>query len=269
MKHTRVVISGLCINIQKNITNLIKKIEQLGSYFKDYKLVIFENDSKDNTRELLLEWSKNNKNIHLIECIEDEQCKLKSKGAVEYGIKSEERMKKMADYRNRTLRFISDHFIDYDYFISMDLDTRGPLSIKGVAHSFGLYENWDSVSAMGLNGITLSASIPLYYDLLAYLDHDYDFEKNILDFIGVLYRTNKKVGSDLIPVLSGFAGLAIYKMDIIKKGINYIPEDGEYVCEHKIFHNNMRKHGFSNIFINPSMIFLVGLQGPCEKYPFH
>ena len=269
MKNTRIVISGLCINIEKNITKLIKKIEQLGSYFKDYQLVIFENDSNDNTRELLLEWSKNNKHIHLIECIEDQNCKLKTKGAIEHGIESDQRMRKMANYRNRVLRYIYDHFIDYDCVFSMDLDTRGPLSIKGVAHSFGLYEEWDSVSSMGLNGMTLTASIPLYYDILAYQDNDYDYEKNFLDIIGISYRANKKVGSDLIPVLSGFAGLAIYKMDIIRKGINYIPEDGKYVCEHKIFHNNMRKNGFSRIFINPNMIFLVGLQGDYKKYPFH
>ena len=78
-------------------------------------------------------------------------------------------MRKMANYRNRVLRYIYDHFNDYDCVFSMDLDTRGPLSIKGVAHSFGLYQDWDSVSSMGLNGITLSASIPLYYDILAYL----------------------------------------------------------------------------------------------------
>lgn len=269
MKQKRVVIAGLCINIEKNIPKLRKRLEQMCSLFKDYQIVIFENDSSDGTRPLLHEWTGENQRVHLLECASAD-CKLNVKGAVQYGALSTTRMKKMADYRNRLLTYVSDHFSDYDCMIMTDLDISGPTSLNGLAHSFGLYNTWDSVSAMGLNGITLTVSSPIYYDTLAYEDDRYNRKTtNLYDFLCVYFNTRKDIGSGLLPVRSGFGGLAIYKMDILKNGVDYNPVDGDYKCEHKIFHDNMRTRGFSRVFIDPNLVILVGLQGPVKTYPFH
>jgi hypothetical protein len=62
-------------------------------------------------------------------------------------------------------------------------------------------------------------------------------------------------------VNQAFGGLAIYKMSSIKN-CNYTPHDNNYICEHTIFTNNMKRNGYSNFYINPKLIFLVGKQGP-------
>ena len=278
MSETNIVIAGLCINIESKIESLKKRLEYFGSFFKNYKVVIFENDSKDNTRNMLLDWSKQNTNIHIVSCPEDKDCKLKNKPATSYGMLSDKRMEKMADYRNRILSYIKNNFSSYDCVSMIDFDIGGPINIDGVANSFGLYENWDTISANGLMGATHSLGSLIYYDTLAYEDDSYGNWKNKFNikfisehFLIARNLAKKSIGEFPIRVKSGFAGLALYKMDVLNSGVNYTPENLIYKCEHKIFHDNMRNKGFSRIFINPNMIVLVGVQGQAtESYvPLH
>lgn len=262
MKNTKIIFCGLCINIENTSSILKKRFEHLGSYFNKYKVVIFENDSIDNTRNILKNISKENNNFDLIECDDVEDCKYNIIQAKDHGVFSENRMKKMVKYRNKLLNHITRYYNDYDIICMVDYDISGPIDINGIAHSFGKYNMWDAVSAYGINGITLTAGNPYYYDSIAYKDEKYDINNNIFDIIPIFFKMNYlNVGDDLIKVNSGFAGLELIKMDVIKKGINYTPEDDKYTCEHIIFHNNMIKNNFKNIYINPNMIVLVGFQG--------
>lgn len=270
MKTTRIVFAGLCINIEQNVPLLIQRLEYLGSWFADYKVVIFENDSSDNTRYLLLDWQKKNPRVHILECPEDAMCKLKKASAVQDGTMSSGRMRKMVDYRNRVLRHIKETSSDFDCVMLLDLDIRGPISLRGLASSFGTYNAWDSVSAFGLNGISFTGGNPVYYDLIAYKDATLDFNTNLLHGLFILNKMlYTKRGGYLIPVSSGFAGVALYKMEVIRADVNYTPQDNQYVCEHIIFHANMKHAGFTRIFINPNMMVLVGPQGDVKSYPFY
>lgn len=266
MKNTKIIFSGLCINIEKNILNLKNRFEQLGSYFKDYKVIIFENDSIDNTRNLLKKICKENNNFHLIECEDAINCKYNTLQAKEHGIFSDKRMQKMIKYRNILLNNIKKYYANYDVICMTDLDISGPININGIAHSFGLYDRWDAISAYGINGITLTAGQPMYYDLIAYKDEKYDINKNLFDIIPISYiMYTKKIGDDIIKVKSAFAGLELIKMNVIMSGVDYTPLDNKYTCEHIIFHDNMINHNYNNIYINPNMIVLVGIQGNEKK----
>lgn len=129
---------------------------------------------------------------------------------------------------------------------------------------------WDSVSAYGLNGISMTGGVPVYYDLLAYKDATYDLSKNLLHALLIVNKMMyMRRGGYLIPVSSGFAGLALYKMEVVRAGVTYTPPDDNYVCEHIIFHTNMKRAGFGRIFINPNMMVLVGPQGDVKSYPFY
>ena len=43
-----------------------EKIKKIGKHFKDYKVVLFENDSSDGTRDILNDWSSNDNHIDII-----------------------------------------------------------------------------------------------------------------------------------------------------------------------------------------------------------
>ena len=271
MKQTKIVFAGLCINIEDKMDKLVKRMEHLGSFFSEYKIVIFENDSKDNTRARLLAWQDSNPNVHIVECPEHEYCKLATLSATKHGTFSPSRMKKMADYRNRTLKTIKEHYAHYDCLCILDLDITGPVSITGLAHSFGLYDKWDSISAFGLNGISLTAGTPVYYDPIAFKDlAGHNIHRRLIDSIPIIKQVMQNKRGDLpFQVQSAFAGLALYKMHVIRQNIDYTPHDGIYVCEHIILHENMIRAGFDRIYVNPNMTVLVGAQGDVNKYPFY
>lgn len=269
MKNKKIIFGGLCMNIENNITRLKERILQLGSHFSSFKCVIFENDSTDSTRTLLNYMCNTHDDFFLVPCPENKNCILGNTPATSDGIISEKRMKKMASYRNRLLAYILEKFPDYDYICFIDFDIYGPISQDGFAHSFGLENDWDSVSAFSLSSATLSFGKMFYYDLLAYDDNtNYNI---IFNYLRILYKTSKyTIGDDLINA-SGFAGLSIYKMKIFidNPHINYTPVDDTYICEHIILHKNMQRNGFDKIFINPSMIILVGPQGDSSTYPIY
>jgi len=266
MKNIKIIFCGLCINIEDNVSKLKERFEQLGSYFYDYRVVIFENDSKDNTRKLLKDLCKQNNKFDLIECEDAKDCKYNTIQAKDHGPFSDKRMKKMVIYRNKLLEHIKKYYNDYDVICMIDLDMTGPIDINGFSHSFDNYDRWDAISAYGINGITFSAGQPYYYDFIAYKDDNYDINKNLIDVIPIYNKMKQKnVGDDIIKVKSAFAGLELIKMKIILDGINYTPSDNKYTCEHIIFHDNMIKNNYTNIYINPNMIVLAGIQGNTKK----
>jgi hypothetical protein len=264
MKMKKIVFGGLCVNIRDQVSNLIKRVQHLGSYFQEYKFVVFENDSTDGTRELLSSYSS----VILVPCDEDENCKLKEKGSASiHGAYSPTRMKKMADYRNRLLNYITKNFDTYDCLCIFDLDIEGPVDIRGFAHSFGYYNQWDAISAQGLLGTTPTLGYMIYYDTIAYKDEYLDMNtisKSHAPFI-IKKASMYKVGDFPYKVKSGFCGLALYKMNSVMH-VDYIPKDGKYICEHVILHDNMIDQGYDNIYINPNMLVLVGAQGTPKSY---
>ena len=273
MKTKTLIIGGLCRNSADKIDNLKKRVEHLGSFYKDYRCIIFENDSNDGSRELLKKLCKKNNKFILMDCPEAPDCKLNEVSATHHGMMSQLRMKKMANYRNRLLEHIKHYYNDYDCVAFMDYDIKGPINMDGVAHSFGFYNEWDSISAYGIHGGSLLLGKQVYYDSLAYKDIDdhYNISNNILDIIPITLSLKKyKIGDKPFKVKSGFCGLAFYNMTIFNdsRNINYTPKDNNYICEHIILHNNMIEHGYDKIFINPNMTLLAGAQGNTDVYPF-
>jgi hypothetical protein len=58
-------------------------------------------------------------------------------------------------------------------------------------------------------------------------------------------------GDALLPVESCFGGLGVYRMACLNAG-----EYGGGDCEHVIFHNNLRRAGLNQLFLNPNQIVL-------------
>ena len=171
---------------------------------------------------------------------------------------SEHRISRLAKYRNQYLDRLDkmyDQFLS-DFVIIVDLDVAS-IDISGIAHSFGLSEQWDAVCSNGYFYDSLFNR--KYYDAYALLEHGTENNKQTEESIqNCRIKWGKlKLGMPLIPVYSGFGGLAIYRYDAIKgqryKVINNNDPRVEVMCEHFSLCKSMRDFGKNRIFINPNM----------------
>ncbi len=252
MRSQNVIICGLARDISPGLPDLIKKMELFGSMFKNYKVIIVENDSKDNTRELLTEWQRNNSNIIILGCgVNVNKCEL---NLPMYGsdIASGDRIKKMSYLRNIYLDYIKQYFNNYDYMTVIDFDIYGSFFMDGVANSFYHMEN-KQIDALCSNGLNV---INNYYDTFAFIELNNNIEYKTLEEKikhdrDITKKINMRYNDPLYKVKSCFAGLAIYRISKILNNSYDYPKGNILGCEHNYFHKNL------NMYLNPSMIYNV------------
>src|ERR1700733_8851113 len=59
----KVLICGVCKNVEQAVPVTIQSIGELGSRFLDYHVVIYENNSTDKTKELMQQWAHNKPHV--------------------------------------------------------------------------------------------------------------------------------------------------------------------------------------------------------------
>jgi len=253
MKNSNVLIVGLGRDIDQILPYSIHRLKDLTKRFKDYRIILYENDSEDNTLIILKLWADEDKKVIILS--ED----LLEEKAVSYGGISYDRFEKMAYFRNKCLEEVKKpKYKDFDYVIVVDLDLLGGFSVDGISSSFG-YDNWDMIAANGCGFIRFATTGALdYYDQLAYRDKKGrrirgfcvdDICKNAKSFTpNPSYNITDTI---LYPVTSAFGGLAIYRREIFD-----ICSYAGYDCEHICLHDCMIKHGFDRMFTNPQMVTL-------------
>ena len=273
-KNKTIVICALARNIMSSLPLNQTRLELWGQIFKDYRIVIYENDSTDGTREALLQWQSNNSKVYVLPCglsvdpVQD--CKYKEKVLYDFGFNSQARMSKMANMRNLYLNYVKTHYAHFDYMMVYDIDISGPMNNDGMMIPFAEEHQWDAICANGISPIPgLCGMVNSHYDLVAFIDLEdpYDINKNLngVDvitgpYIRMLFNKGLNVDRSLYPVKSAFGGATIYKIpSILPKSVQY---NSDYGCEHISFHKLMADNGAGRIFINPSGVILVGRQGP-------
>jgi len=228
-KTKKVAIVGSAKNIQSYVKRSIKKILKIGSFFDDYRIVIHENDSRDNTVSLLKQQAKLNDKITII---------------TEKGIKGN-RTQMLAHSRNTLLKTVNSMEFTPDYYIVMDLDDKSILSPHSVLTCFDhkfIKQDW--VMCGGNNS-------GAYYDVWAlrcsgWLTTDYTRLRNKSGIWKTITQDSKP-----IKVTSCFNGIGVYKYDLIRD----CKYNGDVTCEHVSFHKSIlaknRKH---TMYINPKML---------------
>ena len=249
IKQKSVVITGCCMNVEKYIKNNLDIIEKIGQQFKEYKVVIYENDSIDNTREILIDNKKDN--YHYI---------------FENNISIKKRTERIAYCRNKILDFVNTNFIHFDYMLMLDLDdiiASGELS--NTIHSCFLYntDQWDAMFANCSDE---------YYDIYALRKKNYlttccwnnvylARRNGIPHYIAYIeciqkYIINYPINTKLIPVISAFGGAGLYKIKSIENSKYLGVEEShidKQICEHVPFHQSFIDRG-SKLYINPRML---------------
>lgn len=259
MMKSRIVICGMLRDGENRISSIKDRINKLSSYFKDYRVLIVENDSTDNTRQKLLEWANENPKIVILGCgYNNSTCSLKLPKTEGHSV-TWNRINKMQYLRNIYLEEVMKNYSNYDYMIVWDMDILGSVYLDGILNSFGYFGSKKfKTDAMCANGIYRWMVLPLYYDTYAHRDKGDKFhisKKHIHDIDkGITVRYN--VGEDPVEVDSCFGGFTIYRINsILNTHAQYgttSKDSGDVECEHVVFNKFLDK-----VHVNPSMIHLV------------
>lgn len=278
----KIVITGLARNASDRIEKNIQYCQLLGSYFSDFRIVIFENDSCDETRTLIQNICKKDEHVKLIDSKLFRDCKFRFPKLYEFGVISRERIRKMAFYRNICNSLIYKHYADYDYLLVLDFDIEGMLSISNILNSIrGTHEfEWSCMCANGRSPLPGTfGNFDAMYDAMAFCYHKTDvisskytnqesqsFFKIFKRYMNMLTEFTEIFNKEkrrFIEVQSAFNGLCIYKMKDIC-GIYY---NDDFLCEHISFNNQLIENG-KRIFIDLKMTICVGHQGPTQIIDF-
>lgn len=260
MSESTVVICGIARDCGQQLGKLIPKIESLAGKFKDYKVIVVENDSHDNTATTITSWaSKNHKVIPILYSLTNLNKKQRNASDGTPGDFDHSRISRIAFARNIYLDELQRHQ-RADFVIIVDLDIMD-FSIPGIANSFGVNEQWDCATSSGLRYTLRSPFMPtVYWDTFAYEPKE-GFDGGVQTIADV--RSNQKLvrkqirDCELIPALSAFGGLAIYKnqfllsqeYDVMANSDSEVP----VFCEHVALHRSIARanRGF-RLVINPS-----------------
>lgn len=232
---TKIVICSLARNISNIFEKTKSRLEYIGSFFGEYKIVIFENDSSDNSRELLTSWTQSNKNVILLECCDFNSCdcKLKTKTGYGYGTFSEERLSKMALYRQQYLNFVNKYFKHFDYMLVVDFDLDGCINVNGLFDSI-TKKDWGAIFCNGR--ISLPGTFGLktiQYDCIAvlFMEDDYNIKSyGLLEILNTALKMEYYgYNSHYYQVKSAFNGYGLYKIKSLE-GCSYISNNN--ICEH-------------------------------------
>jgi len=256
-----VLLCGVVKDCERSIAFNIEKAMQTMELFSNAKLVVYENNSKDNTKSLLQVFSNRENVVIISEDIDYETIKKNSRIWAYKEITGSDhpcRIEQICNARNRIIKEINkSKYDDYTYIIWIDLDSRG-WDLTGIQDSFLKKEHWDVVFANGLD------NSKKYYDMYALRKEDENvFGPELMGDI-FWYQLGKKHFSispeedRIIPVYSAFGGIGIYKKKIFR--------DNHYDCivndDVKEFYENLLFHkGKTEMLYTP-------FTEPCSKFPY-
>ena len=227
----KAVIVGTARDIDSYVNGSINKLKDISKLFSYCPIIIYENDSNDNT-------------LRLLKSFEPDITVISEKGV------QGNRTQRLAYARNKLHDYVVNLNIPFDYYIICDLDEKiSKLTPESIASCFK-HTGW---SMMGAN------QVGDYYDLWAlrtfddWCDHDC-FDNNTTK-ISCSFKNIPK-NNILIQVKSCFGGTGVYKFkDTIGCTYrSYAQEHNPEICEHVPFHQDMIEKHQAKIFINPEMI---------------
>ena len=230
-----VIICGIIKDCGKTLLSNMEKVIETSDLFKKCKIVIYENNSKDNTKELLKLIQLNPLFRIISEDIPQDIIRKNSRIWAYTKITGSDhpcRIEQISNARNKVLDEINKtEYNEYTYVMWIDLDSQG-WDINGIYDSFKKKNMWDVIYANGLNQHNE------FYDKYAFRDNSKLFGPEIT---GEYFWQNLPLikfdrNSKLVPVFSSFGGIGIFKKEIFKKY--------KYDC---IVNDDMKKF-YKNIF---------------------
>jgi len=266
-------ICGPVKNCGPYLNKVLQNIEKIGSIFENYKILIFYDDSTDDTLQILKKYQSINPKLSFF---------------VNKKIISPFRTHNIAFARNYCLNYIKKNKNEYEYFIMMDFDDVNCKECNPeVLQKYLSRNDWDALSFN---------STPKYYDIWGLSIWPFCFSYNHFNKNDYFYKIiqnyvtsllNKLPKDKLLPCISSFNGFSIYKTfkflntyydGRIQKSLiatpikhlqshskatksklvfkKYITSNCKYEdCEHRLFHILAIKRSKAKIRISPDVLF--------------
>ena len=256
-------ICGTVRDCGRFLNNIFSIMEQIGTLFDNYIIILYYDNSSDNTLDKIKTYSqKNNKLIYFVN----------TEKMLPY------RTHRIAKGRNKCLELMDTYYSDYEYFIMMDCDDRCNYKINlNLLRHYLLRHDWDGLSfnhPAGYYDTWALSKIP--YILSCHHFSDYSLGcKYITNLIKITPRHK------LIKCISAFNGFSIYRKDkfvncvydgtfrlnywpkqLIKRNIRaagpiIIKDDNlkNEDCEHRFFHFSAISKNSARIRISPLCLF--------------
>jgi len=234
-------------------------IERLGAYFREYEVMFVENDSIDDTRQILSRLVSSDPHYTMF-CpngisYDTPECKIDMPSIQTPGDKNHK-----AEKRLETLTMLREAYLveikkmtGIDHVVVIDWDLQGDFSIEGFFHALSVMRDDPSLDGVAVNSFH-RATMNLHDPFPLHSFKECAPYSKINDWkLQWKYATLFK--KELSPVVlpSAFGGVAIYRFkSLIEKDPHYdVQERCRYECEHSNLHRNLR------LALDPWFIFLI------------
>jgi hypothetical protein len=222
-----IAIVMICRNSQPWLQQTLSLIEQTGSHFKSWKAFAFENDSTDDTKDVLSAWCDHSQR--------DISLNINHRPHLNYTI-AQERTVALAEYRAQCQQWVRNSD-PVQYVAVVDSDSWGGWSVDGLLTSVAHMESGDWWGLGSYSWCELRTAdgsiIPAHYDGFAFRWFGWQ-HRTPLDWFHLM---RPPVGARPVQVNSAFGQLALYRADTYLRGV-YTGE----TCEHCTFHRSIADH---------------------------
>lgn len=263
-KSKSIFFCGIVRNNAKVLERNLARISRTASSFKNSFTFLYENDSTDNTVDILNKAKSNSTNFDFLsESRADKDYDVELKNGEDFD--EYKRCCVLSDCRNKYMDYIKSNNITelYDYICVIDLDIKGGWSYKGFDNSIFMLENIKQAVAMTAYGVIADPYQKekledrrhkdyWMYDTFAFRPVGKD-PKMDMRTRGPFNCVYLKKGEKPVEVISNFGGLGIYKSQYFNHNYKVNKWQDWYVdSEHVFFHKQIIDQG-GRIFINPSL----------------
>jgi len=226
-KQRSIAFVMICRNSQPWLERTLDALEKTGAMFREWSAYAHENDSVDDTKEVLSAWSDG----------QQRHVSINDNGRPHLNFTiAPVRTHALAEYRAACQTFVRNGE-PVDYVAVLDSDSWGGWSIDGLMTSVAHMEqsDWWGLGAyswceMRDSGGTI---IPAHYDGFAFRWFGWQ-HRTPLDWFHLM---RPPIGAPPVPVNSAFGQLALYRADAYLRGV-YTGE----TCEHCTLHKSIAEH---------------------------
>ena len=290
---------GLIINVMSRdtieaIPHLRRNVEGLVPFFQDkLAVVVFENDSKDGSRDAFKQWAKEAQGyrVDVMSCGEDyPDCRFgishRYDATEEKDYFKSSAIGRMAEFRQRMVDYIVEepYYKDYSHMVVYDLDLKVSFSPLGILHTLGILPD-DIVASSGRQTWPGSwGTIVPPYDFSAFRPIETEYTRNMLRLqkgfceilpagdrwrnlcdapspmmLAMTLKQDKLDSPEPYQVVSAYNGATMYPLKLIReeKPQYDVGDDGQR-CEHVGFNLSFSRH----MFVNPKWTFHVSPNNP-------